>query len=365
MFDKKSMFLFVSCWLFLAVIFLPSGASAAPGPQVSDAGMGSSDTFPLMENQLVVRQALLTYLAVKEEVGMQATIRYIGLRNGSTDTLSILMVRTDASALAISSAGSETALDRELENLRDITRSFREETDLQMRAINGNPDELRAEAQSAGEGSSALQVLLNKYWQVRENTELSDFDLRVVQAQKTLGTLLENGHEITPAQEKLEEIITMRTELATALRARNNAGIELAHKKIHATSIEYAQIIRNLRAMASTDTRLGQTIDQGIGVMTRSGMVNANLNHSGIDTTRAEELVMKGKTQILVVQNLSHDSDIVGARASLSEFQNTLIALRNIYRGILINEDLPQATAQGVLSVAQSLDVTAAQIGAL
>jgi hypothetical protein len=94
-------------------------------------------------------------------------------------------------------------------------------------------------------------------------------------------------------------------------------------------------------------------------------MVNANLNHSGIDTTRAEELVMTGKTQILVVQNLSLDSDIAGARASLSEFQNTLIALRNIYRGILINEDLPQATAQGVLSVAQSLDVTAAQIGAL
>ena len=32
---------------------------------------------------------------------------------------------------------------------------------------------------------------------------------------------------------------------------------------------------------------------------------------------------------------------------------------------ILAKEDLPQATAQGVLSVAQSLDVTAAQIGAL
>jgi hypothetical protein len=365
--DKKSILLFVSCWLFLAVISLPSGASAASasGSQVSEAGTGSSDTFPLMENPFTVQQAHLAYFAVKEEVGMQATIRYIASRNGSTGTLSTLMEKTGTSARDISSAGSDEALNTELENLRDITRSFREETDLQMKAVNGNPDELRANVQSAVEGSSDLQVLLDRFWQVRENTELADFDQRVTRAQETLGTLLENGHEITAAQEKLEEIITMRTELATAIRTRNNAGIELAHKKMHATSIEYAQIISNLRSTVSTDTRLGQTIDQGIGVMTRAGMVNANLNHSGIDTTRAEELVVQGKTQILLAQNLSRNSDGEGARASLSEFRNTLKALRDTYRGILVNEDLPQATAQGVLSVAQSLDVTAAQIGTL
>ncbi len=157
----------------------------------------------------------------------------------------------------------------------------------------------------------------------------------------------------------------MRTELASALRVRNNAGIELANKKIHATSPEYAHIIRNHRAKSSLDILLGQTIDLGIGVLTRSGMVNANLNHCGIDTTRAEERVVKGKTEILAVRNLSHGRDVAGARALLSEFTNTLITLRDIYRGILVEEDLPHATAQGVLSVARSLDVTASQIGAL
>lgn len=363
--STKSMLMFVSCWLLLAVISLPSGASAASGPPVSDAGTGSSDTFPLMENPFAVRQAHLAYLAVKEEVGMQATIRFIASRNGSTGTLSTLLVRTDTSVLAISSAGSDTVLDSELENLRDITSLFRRETDLQMTAINGNPDELRAKVLSAVDGSPELQVLQDKYWQVREKTELADFDLRVTQAQKTLGTLWENGHEITPAQEKLEEIITMRTELATALRTRNNAGIELAHKKIHATSIEYARMIRNLKISASPDTQVEQTIDQGIGVMTRSGMVNANLDHSGIDIIQAEELVTQGKTQVLAAQNLSRDSDPDGAKASLFKFCTTMKDLRDTYRRILVNEDLPQATAQGVLSVAQSLDVTAAQIGAL
>jgi len=365
MLDKKSMLLFVSCWLLLAVVSLPSGASAAISPEMSDAGTVPSDTFPLMENQFPVRQAHLVYLAVKEEVGMQATIRYIASRNGSTGTLSTLMVKTDTSVHALGSAGSDTMLDAELENLRGITRLFRAETDLQMRGVNGNPNELRAEVLSAVKSSPELPLLMDKYWKVRENTELADFDQRVTRALGTLDTLAENGHEIAPAQEKLKEIITIRTELATALRSRNNAGVELAHKKIHATSIEYARIISSLKSTATSDTKLAQTIDQSIGVMTRAGMMNSNLAHSGVDTSRADELVMQGKIQILAAQNLSRENDIDGAKALLRKFRNTLITLRDTYRAILAKEDLPQATAQGVLSVAQSLDVTASQTGAL
>jgi len=365
MLDKKSILLFVSCWLLLAVITIPSGASAATSHQVSDAGTGSSDTFPLMEDQFVVRQAHLAYLAVKEEVGMQATIRYITARNGSKGTLSTLMIRTDTTARAISSAGSGEVLDAELENLRAVTRQFRTETDRQMQGVNGDPGILRTEVQSAAESSSELRLLLDKYWRIRETCELASFDQRVARAQGTLGTLVENGHEIAPAQKKLEEIVTMRTELATALRTRNDAGIELAHQKIHATSVEYARITGNLKTTATTDTRLEQIIDQGIGVITRAGMVNTNLAGSGIDTTRADELVMQGKIQILAVRNQSRDTDGDGTGASLSEFRTTLKALRDTYRGILVTEDLPQATAQGVLSVAQSLDVTAARIGTL
>jgi hypothetical protein len=98
--------------------------------------------------------------------------------------------------------------------------------------------------------------------------------------------------------------------------------------------------------------------------MTRSGMVNANLAHGGVDIHQAEGLVTQGKNQILAARNQSRNSDVDGAKASLSEFRNTLKALRDTYRGILVKEELPQATAQGVLSVAQSLDITAAQIGA-
>ena len=139
----------------------------------------------------------------------------------------------------------------------------------------------------------------------------------------------------------------------------------MSHKKIHAMSLEYVRIIQILRITGSSDNRLRQNIDQGIGVMTRSGMVNANLDQSGINTTRAKELVTQGKTQILAAQNLFRGHDLNGAREALSEFRDTLKALRDTYRGILVREDLSQPVAQGVLSVAQSLDVTAAQMGAL
>jgi len=225
-------------------------------------------------------------------------------------------------------------------------RTFRGETDLQMNAIHGHTDYHRAYVLSSVEGSGELQLLLDKYWRVRENTELAAFDLRVIRARETLATLQEKGYEITPAQEKLEEIVTMRTELATALRTRNNAGIELSHKKIHAISLEYARIVQILKSTGSSDSRLGQNIDQGIGVMTRSGMVNANLDQSGINTTRAKELVILGKTQILSAQNLSRAHDVDGARAAISDFRDTLKALRDTYRVILVGEDLSQPVAR-------------------
>jgi hypothetical protein len=361
--DTKSTFLHVSCWLLLAVTSIPAIVSAAPFTQVPDAG--SPDTFPLVEEHFAVQQAHLAYLAGKEVIGMQATIRYLGARGGSVGTLSALKEEAGASAAAISSAGSYADLDAELEHIRTVTRTFRTETDAQMPVVHGNPDELRAEVQSAVDGSNKAGQLLDTYWQVRENTELAGFDLRLSHARETLGSFMEHSHEITPAQEKFEEIVTMRTELATALRTRNNAGIELAHKKIHTTSIEYARMINNLRSSGSADYRLDQTIDQGIGVMTRSGLVNANLDHSGIDTAAAAELVRQGKNQVLRAQELSRKNDRDGARESLYGFRDTLKSLRDTYRRILVAEDLPQATAQGVLSVAQSLDTTAAQVGAL
>ncbi|MEI8330372.1 MAG: hypothetical protein WCF90_01745 [Methanomicrobiales archaeon] len=66
---------------------------------------------------------------------------------------------------------------------------------------------------------------------IRETTVLADFDECVDHAVAMLTMAWGNGFEITIAQEKLTEIITLRNELATTINTRNNTGIEQTDKK--------------------------------------------------------------------------------------------------------------------------------------
>jgi hypothetical protein len=362
--SKNSLLLFVTSWLLLAVFLLPSPASAMARPVTITTASVSADTFPLFNDDITVSKAHLAWLVAKEEVGMQTTIRYIASRNGSTGTLTTLMIKTDSANGAINAAATSFVLDKELDDLRDITGSFHKETDVQMKAVHGDPVELRILVQSAVADSREIQLLGARYWQIRETAELSDFDQRLAQLEATLATLPENGNAMSTAEEKLGEIISMRTGLAIALEARDDTGIEQAHKEIHTISIELAQVIRNLRDMASTDARLSDTLDRSAAVFTRSGILNTELKHNGIKTTGPDYLVALGKTQLGVARNQITAGNGTRAQLALSELRKTTISLRDSYRDFLVSDDLPQSSAQSILSVAQSLDITASQLGA-
>jgi hypothetical protein len=360
--SKNSLLLFATSWLLLAVFLLPAHASAITNQGTITTAPSSSDTFPLFNNDITVSKAHLAWLVAKEEVGMQTTIRYIAVRNGSTGTLTTLMIKTDNANGAINAAATGSALDKELDDLRDITGSFHDETEVQMKAVHGDPVELRTLVQSAVADSSEVQLLGARYWQIRQSAELADFDQRVKHLEGILVTLPGNGNAESTAQEKLSEIVTMRTGLAIALEARDDNGIELAHKEIHTTSIEYAQIIRNLRDMASVDARLGDTLDQSAAVLTRSGILNTDLKHKGVNTTGPDLLVALGKTQLGTVRNAIGAGNGTGAQPALSEVRETEIRLRDSYRDLLVSQDLPQNSSESVLSVVRSLDITASRL---
>jgi hypothetical protein len=96
--------------------------------------------------------------------------------------------------------------------------------------------------------------------------------------------------------------------------------------------------------------------------MTRAIMVNEDLKKLGLDNSSAERYVSAGTTQLAVATAQLDQGNTEGAKATLLQFRSTVQSLRDSYRSILVKEDLPQTTAKGVLSVAQSLDVTAARI---
>jgi hypothetical protein len=102
---------------------------------------------------------------------------------------------------------------------------------------------------------------------------------------------------------------------------------------------------------------------QSNGVMTRVRMVNTSLRHLGIDCQVLDDLTRAGTTQLATAQAMQLAGNRSGTRSAFTQFRITTITLRNAYREILVREDLPGDTARGVLSVAQSLDVTAIRAG--
>jgi hypothetical protein len=129
---------------------------------------------------------------------------------------------------------------------------------------------------------------------------------------------------------------------------------------------DITSVIRSIPPIMKTtpvNNDLYRVLSHSEGVMTRVRMINATLRHLRIDCSELDSLAGIGASQLITVQAMVRAGNRPGTRTSLSQFRETVTSLRNAYRAVLVREDLPGETAHGVLSVAQSLDVTAVQAG--
>jgi hypothetical protein len=360
---KSSLLLFAAGWVLLAVATQP--AQASDTTQISATpSTAFTETFPLFDGNVPASQAQLLWLAAREDAGMQATIGYIGSVNGSTGTLSSIREDFVNCRESISLAATPVDIRNGLTDLRRITESFRGETDARLREAGGNPEILRELVKAAPSGNPVVTRAEDQYWETRMHQGLSDLDQWAGQAESTITQLKENGYETTSAQEKLTEITTMRSTLETAFRTRNDTDIDQARKTIHDATVEYAQTLRGAKKIVPEREMEGNLLDLGEGVLTRSGMMNANLTSLGINCTKTRVLVEAGHARIATTVEQVNAGDVRGARTTLAQLNETIRSLRDEYRVILVREDLPLSTAQGVLSVAQSLDVMSVRLGA-
>jgi hypothetical protein len=201
----------------------------------------------------------------------------------------------------------------------------------------------------------------NRNWPVREPEYEGSPERDGSLAGSRLIHFPENGNETTSPPKKFTEITTMHSDIATAFRGRYDASIEPAKKKIH-HALEYARIAREMLKMPK-GTHLRARIDQAYGVMTRSGMVNVDLRLRGVDISVTERLIAVGKTHIATARGLLMAGDTREATLELVKFRETVLSLRDAYRAILAREDLPDGSAQGVFSVAQSLELAGSHTG--
>lgn len=151
----------------------------------------------------------------------------------------------------------------------------------------------------------------------------------------------------------------MPANLAAALRNRNSTGIPQARTTIYQGSPEPVRTFPMIQNPCTNDDTLRDILSRSEGMMTRVRMINASLRLLGINCSELDTLAGAGSVQLASVLEMARSKNRSGIRTALTRFRMTVITMRDAYRDILFCEDLPFETAQGVLSVAQSLDVTA------
>jgi hypothetical protein len=114
-----------------------------------------------------------------------------------------------------------------------------------------------------------------------------------------------------------------------------------------------------MKTTRSDEKWQGGMISRSEGVLTRVRMVNAMLRHQGIDCSELDELTGSGSVQLAFVLEMERSGNCAASGPAIRQFRSTVERLRDTYREILVREDLPGDTAQGVLSVTRSLAATA------
>ena len=155
----------------------------------------------------------------------------------------------------------------------------------------------------------------------------------------------------------------MHNTIETACPPRFTASIPPAGAPVHSDLTACIRAIPPVMKDSLPKEKPADILARSEGVMTRVRMVNTNLRHHGIDCSRVETLAGTGSSQLQTVQAMVCVGNQQGTRSAMLQFRQTVTLLRDAYREILIREDLPGETAHGVLSVAQSLDVTAVKAG--
>jgi len=129
--------------------------------------------------------------------------------------------------------------------------------------------------------------------------------------------------------------------------------------------MEFFLMTRCVSTLSPEREQMKKFLDLSKDMLVRSDQMNTDLSTLGINCMHTRTLVETGCRQIARIYELENTCDTGSVRATLPAFNTTLKSLRDAYRIILIREDLPPATAHGVLSMAQSLEVMVVQVSAV
>lgn len=322
-------------------------------------GMASASEYPVLDNQVETRQMHLKWVLTLHEISMEAVVDYVAeiSKGKGTSVLKSFLTEFNEAVDNIESYTTHIGLNNFLRDLKDLTSSFRSETQSKMSEYNGKVLVLLIRiGEKIQENQDQLDNLKNQYWENRKANVIENFDIHVERAQNVLIVLEERDYDISEAQNKLNEIKTLRGDLETALGERDNLEILKVSLNALELSRELAEIVRDLQIVVPPSKIARHWLNVGGRVIERSGVIIDELKNLGLDTEKLEEKHSEATFHLTEIEKKLNDGDLEGAIDALQGLKDDILELCNSYLDLVFPEGVPDELKDAIGALGQRLE---------
>jgi hypothetical protein len=335
--------------LVLSLLCLP--AAAAP------------DETPLGPNEIGIRQAHLSWVALTRDMEMNAAITYIyPLFETNTTRLNSLYGDFKTEEALIPGTTTRAGFDNLTQEMRSTTAAFRNETEIQMTIGQGKWDDLTLQVRAATTGNPYIEGKAAAYWSVRKANQLSDFDAWLLDAQGSLDLLGRQGYDTAAAQRTHDVIASKRPDLASALDSKSNDQIAAVNLVILGLSQQLGSQVAEIQMGVSGTEKTRFYIDQGYRAVYVADTINNNLTEILLDIGPAEPALKKVKVDLAATDKLLSAGNLALSKTPLLFVKTDLRDLAGTYRDILNTADLPPDLSETLRALIITLDNTSDQM---
>jgi hypothetical protein len=335
--------------VLLILLLLPLPAAAA------DTG-GFSDT-------VAIRQAHLAWTALDKEYEMATALTYCGTLYGSDISgMSRLLTRFREEESLIAEMATSGEIDTLIEDMRNTTAAFQEETASVMAKGQGKWDVLESQILDAKNNNPYILQKKEQYWAVRTKAQLAAFDTWVQEGQERLDILETEGYDTTTAQRALDIFASKRPTVQAAFASKSENSVKSANQLVQSLSQDFIQKLADVQDQVPDTVRLQFFIDQGYRAVRRCDTANADLLPYILDIGDAEPALAKTKTDLSTAQRMLGTGSLENTKTPLRLVQKDLTDLAQAYRDISSTMELPKDLTTELNALAIRLDNTASQM---
>jgi len=325
-------------------------------PTLAADDMSGSDT-------VAIRQAHLAWTALDKEYEFSTAITYCTTLFGSDTTeMSRLLAEFRKQETRIKDTATSTEVDALIEDMRNTTSQFREETLSVMTNGQGKWDVLESQILDAKNNNPYILQKKEQYWAIRTKAQLAAFDTWVREGQERLDILKAQGYDTTTAQRSLDVFASKKPTVTAAFAAKSETSIRSANQLIQPLSQDFIQKLAEVQEQVPDTIRFQFFIEQGNRATALCDKANAELIPILLDIDDAEAAVKKTKNDLTTAQRMLNTGSLENTKTPLRLVQKDLTDLAQMYRDIASTMDLGSELNTELNTLALRLDNTADQM---